>query len=108
MNTLEHDKLGFCAFCHVDIAEYPEVNGVKHLKWKPTRRECLFKLSNESVLHVSLCAECDENLDRRQFMGLMDSIVAGWEEELKVSKMSDEQKTEYRTSHYRLNIVERI
>jgi len=108
MKNPDHDCLGFCALCHTDIAEYPIVNGAKILKWKKSRREALFKLSNGSVLHVSLCSICDDSLDRRKFMELMESVMKGWEEELKQSRMSDEQKEDYRANYYRLQIVEKI
>lgn len=106
--TPDHDQLGFCAFCHIEVADWPEVNGNKILKWRNTRRESLFKLSNDSVLHVTLCDVCDQKVLPKHYRQLMDSIIGGWKKELEFTTMNTEQRDQYKKVFFKLTIEERI
>lgn len=107
-NKPDHDKIGFCALCHSAVGEWIDVSGHTILKWLPIRRECLFKLSNNSILHASLCSNCDDRINAEHFSDLMNSIIRGWEKELEVSTMPAESKADYINRYYQLKIMEKI
>lgn len=92
--SIDYDSRGLCAYCHE-----PNFTG-----------RAQFKISDHSIMHVSLCSECS-NKDISEDK-LMISIVKGWEKEVEQlvarEEWTQDQANEYMERYSKLKIVERV
>lgn len=106
------DAPGFCALCHVAVAEFNGSDQFSNLlitKLLPTFRLVGFTLNTGSVLKVALCESCEQTITPAQSGPLMESVLNGWAQELerKAPHWTEEKKVAHMTTQAQTSITGR-
>ena len=110
---IDFDWPGFCANCHLAVAEFEgsDEHGIlKIKKMLGNARAVYFHLGNGSQMPVTLCETCELNLKGSDCKNIMESIINGWQMEidLKCSHWEDKKKTDYMDTYSKHTIIQRI
>jgi hypothetical protein len=110
--SVDYDKSGFCALCHVAIAVFDgfSVDQTPNLlRWLGIATKTRVILDDGSKMDISMCIKCDENLLPKDCGPLMESVIRGWHWEVlnKLTKWTQEQKDAYMARYSKRYIMNR-
>ncbi len=100
---VDYDKPGFCALCHVQIADFngSDIQGnpiVTRLRTNYT--DIVVRLDDASAMKVTLCTNCRGGIKPEDMQELMESVIRGWAWEVKHRLKWDEPKRKDHMDRY--------
>lgn len=90
IKEIEKIKIGFCCNCDRQILDLTQQNPRRRAL--PIYREQYIKLSNNSLMRIALCRDCDENMDKTKAEHIMKRHRQHWKEEIEESIVIPEDK----------------
>lgn len=105
---------GLCSYCHSEVAEFngsaevlPGVFRPVIKRLRPNFRQYNFVLNNSSIMTVSLCSECYDEIKPEHMGELMESEINGWHKEVDelCPKWDEAKKKSHMDKHEKLEVV---
>ncbi len=111
--NVDYDKPGFCALCHIIIADFDGFNPnmtPRIIRFHGTARQSYFKLSDGSRMAVMMCEGCLSGFAPEDVGPLMESVIRGWhwEVETLMGFWTDEKKKSHMRVYRKKEIVDRL
>lgn len=106
----DFDRPGFCALCHVEIAEFNGSDARGNLiisKLKGNADSIEVVLSDQSKMRVAVCLPCKDTFQPEDSKRLMQSVINGWAHEVSQLDWSEDRKISHMDKYSKLEITDR-
>lgn len=104
---MDYDKFGHCVKCHKNMITEQYIDGQITQRFTPEYSEEELFLDNNSKMRVAICKTCQDNLSDIDFPAIMDSVVNGWDKELKDNNWDNARKQKYKEDFFNVKIITR-
>lgn len=113
MSKVDYDKYGHCVNCHKALRILKVVTGndgkpVEQYMWLPDKDRVDFKLSDNSIMPVTICKECKDALTTKDYKKIMKSVQKGWDNEMDDMGWTVKQKKAYKDIYDKKSIKNKI
>ena len=102
---IEFDKYGYCVLCHRNLRYEQVINDKVMMRFDTDYDETEYLLDDGSKMRVAICKPCKAGLTDEHNTKVMDSVKAGWVEEVKTLPWSEEKKQNYIDTYSQREIV---
>lgn len=88
------DKFGCCVICHRNLVINKVIGGKVQGTWHPDKDDAYMKLNQGSLMPISICKPCKNNIDLTNpdtHTQIMEAVNNGWELEINYMKEHPEQ-----------------
>ena len=100
-----YDKYGYCVLCHRNLRYEQVINDKVMMRFDTDYDETEYLLDDGSKMRVAICKPCKEKLTEEHNIEVMDSVKAGWVEEVKTLPWTEEKKQNYIDTYSQKEIV---
>ena len=103
------DEFGKCVKCHKNLIMEKVINNEIKRVLTPDYSQIQLLLSDGSNMRVVMCLRCQDTYIEKDNKDIMESVIAGWEKELKeLPHWSENKKDDYMKKYSQLKINNKV